>query len=88
MPYRLFIDFDLLEVLRKSSKSQRLRLEAHLRQIQEYPGNHSDYSFVDASGRYMNVSFCQDHAIYFWVDLADSHIKILRIAKRELKKDL
>ena len=86
MSYLLLVDYSLFAVIQRMTKAQRCRFETHLRKIQIYPGNYADYTQIDKTGRLLHVSLFNDLAIYFWIDEADRHIKILRIAKRETGK--
>ena len=82
MLFRLLIDFDLVEFTRQLPAGQRKRLYAHLRKIQEYPGHYSDLIEGDPEGRRIEISFFEDLLIGYWIDMADRHVKILRLAKR------
>ncbi len=82
MLFRLLIDFDLVEFTRQLPAAQRTRLYAYLRRIQEYPGHYSDFIENDAEGRRIDISFFENLLIGYWIDTADRHVKILRMAKR------
>jgi hypothetical protein len=72
----------LFEVVDKLPPGKRRRLDQQFFRIQQYPGNSSNYSYVDPKGRLLRVSIFDELALYYWIDDADQHIKILRIAKR------
>jgi hypothetical protein len=83
MLFQLLIDFDLVDFAKQLPASQRQRLYAHFRKIQEYLGHYSDLIESDPEGRRLDVSFFEDMIICYWTDTADRHVKILRISKRQ-----
>ena len=48
-------------------------------QIRDYPGNLTDYSETDISGREFRINVFGKHAIKYWIDDADRHVKIMQI---------
>ena len=83
MSFRLLIDIDALEFIDALPPRRRRRVLDHLREIQWYPGNFSDYRERDDTGRMTDVSIFDDVRIHYWIDMADRHIKILRILTNE-----
>jgi hypothetical protein len=47
--------------------------------MRDLPYNHSDLLFMDDFGRRLDVSLFEGLAIYYWIDAADHHIKVLEI---------
>ena len=83
MNYRLLIDYEALEFLSQLKKPVQRLIHKRLREIQDYPSNHSDYQEHDPVGRPLHVSICGDYAVTFWEDFADRHFKVLEIARAD-----
>ena len=79
MPYRLLVDIEAVEVLDALPKKPKLRLLDHLRKIRSSPDDFSDYQERDGTGRRVEISVFAGHAIHYWIDHADQHIKILAL---------
>lgn len=79
MTYRLLIDLVALEWLMHLPATRRRRFVAHFHRLRDFPSVHSDFRDVDAQGRSVQVSIFDGCAIYYWVDEADRHVKILEI---------
>jgi mRNA-degrading endonuclease RelE of RelBE toxin-antitoxin system len=80
MPYRLFIAVEVIELLESLKRPRRRELLAQFRRLQDFPGHYSDYIEADETGRRVDVSVFRGLAIYYWVDEADRHVKILKLA--------
>jgi hypothetical protein len=52
---------------------------AQIRRLRDFPVNLSDSSCSDADGRRLDVSLFEGLAIYYWIDGADRHVKVLKI---------
>lgn len=79
MPYRLLIDLAALELLMQLPSARRRRFIEHFHQLQDFPSVHSDFRDADSAGRLVQVSIFDGFAIYYWIDEADRHVKILEI---------
>jgi mRNA-degrading endonuclease RelE of RelBE toxin-antitoxin system len=79
MEFRLFVDADAIDFLQNLPAEERRLLYRHLREIQKYPGNYSNYIEQDEEGRRLDVSAFQTFRVYYWADGADRHVKILEI---------
>jgi len=79
MSYRLLVDVEVIEVLDALSKKSRTRLLDHFHKIRSLPNDFSDYHERDNTGRRVEISVFLGHAIHFWIDHADQHIKILAL---------
>lgn len=77
MAYRLLIDLEVVEQLQALPATRRRFLFGHFREIEKYPAARSDYTDTDAQGRRVEVSVVEGFAIYYWIDEADRHVKIL-----------
>lgn len=79
MVYRLLIDLAALELLLCLPRAQRQRFIGHFHLLQKHPTMNSDYRDTDVTGRLVNVSVFDGFAIYYWIDEADRHVKILEL---------
>lgn len=79
MSYRLLVDVEVIEVLDALPKKSRTRLLDHFRKIRSSASDFSDYHERDGVGRRIEISVFSRHAIHFWIDHADQHIKILAL---------
>jgi hypothetical protein len=77
--YRLLIDADVIGYLRTLKRKEQDRVLARRREIAGFPGRFSDNVEFDARGRRIDVHIFDRHAIKFWDDFADRHLKILDI---------
>jgi hypothetical protein len=60
-------------------KKSRTRLLNQFRKIRSSANDYSDYHERDGVGRRIEISVFSGHAIHYWIDHADQHIKILAI---------
>jgi hypothetical protein len=81
--YRLLVDLDVIEYLHGLSPAQRWRVLEHFQRLRKFPANLSLADRPDAEGRILHISFFEDLAIYFWLDSADRHVKVLRIEAKD-----
>ncbi|MFT4588988.1 MAG: hypothetical protein ACI9VS_004220 [Candidatus Binatia bacterium] len=81
--FRLFVDQEAIDFLNSLPRRRRDSLYDRLRQIREHPGSHSDYQETDSTGRFVDISICGRHAIHYWIDHADRHIKVLEISSAD-----
>lgn len=79
MSYRLLVDVEIIETLEALPKKTRTRLLDHFRKIRAAAGDFSDYHERDNTGRRVEISVYSGHAIHYWIDHADQHIKILAL---------
>lgn len=79
MTYRLLIDLTALELLMGLPPARRRRFIAQFHRLQDFPSVNSDFRDTDKQGRLVQVSIFDGFAIYFWIDEADQHVKILEI---------
>lgn len=79
MKWRLLLDIEAVDYLSSLAATDERALRNRLRQIQAFPDNCSDFEENDASGRLLDVNLCGKFAIVYWIDLADRHVKVLRI---------
>jgi len=83
MVFRLLLDLETLVFLQNLKPAQRRRLFALLERIQEAPHRFSDFIDRDEVGRRLDVCVFEGVAVYYWVDTADRHIKVLKIIRAD-----
>ena len=79
MSYRLLVDVEIVEILAALPKKTRMRLLDHFHKLRSSPNDFSDYHERDNTGRRAEISVFSGHAIHYWIDHADQHIKILAL---------
>jgi len=77
--YRPFVDLEVISTLSALPAKNRKRLLHHLPSLRSAPDRLSDYFEHDAIGRRVEISICSGHAVHYWIDFADRHIKVLAI---------
>jgi hypothetical protein len=78
--YRLFVDLEAVEFLAASNPSLRRKLLAHLTTIEGFPETNSDDFESDLKGRRIDIAIRSGCAIHYWIDFADTHVKVLKIS--------
>jgi hypothetical protein len=84
MEYRLLVDVEVVEILDALPKKSRTQLINHFYKIRSFPENHSDYHERDNAGRRIEISIFAGHAIHYWIDSADGHVKILALKTADI----
>jgi len=79
MHYRLLVAVEIVEAIQSLPKRSRIRLLDHFNKIRSTPEGLSDYHEHDLVGRRVEISIFAGHAIHYWIDHADRHIKILAL---------
>ena len=79
MEFRLLVDLEAIAVLDTLPKKIRTRLLNHFVALRSAPDRHSDFHENDKSGRRVEISVFGDHAIHYWIDFPDRHVKVLMI---------
>ncbi len=75
--YRLLIDSEVVEQLQAMPKRQRELLFQRFREMAASPNHFCDFVEQDRVGRDLGNHVFRKHAITFWQDGADGHLKIL-----------
>jgi len=83
MEFRLLVDADVIDFLQGLPAQERRRLYRHMREIQKYPSNHSEFVVQDDEGRHLDVSTFRAFRLYYWTDGADRHVKILEVRETD-----
>lgn len=83
MKRRLLLDVEVVEYLSALPLRSRRVLWGRLREIAESPDRFEDYRQRDAVGRELSAHVFFGHAILFWDDRADRHLKILEIVSAD-----
>lgn len=79
MNRRLLLDVEVVEFLERLDHRKRVAIWKRLREIARTPDRFADYLERDVRGRDLAVHVFQGHAILYWDDLADRHLKVLEI---------
>jgi hypothetical protein len=83
MLFRLLIDLEALDFVNRVPLRPRRAIWDRIRLIQKYPANYSHYTAVEPDGKRLDVSILEGFHIFYWTDMADGHIKILRVEENE-----
>ncbi len=83
MEFRLLIDADVLSYLQDLKTSRRRLIMEHILTLRLHPRNASKFKYSDADGRSLDVSVFEEVKIFYWIDKADNHIKVLNIETEE-----
>ncbi|MEM9282651.1 MAG: hypothetical protein AAGA96_12555 [Verrucomicrobiota bacterium] len=75
--FRVLIAAEVVDTLSKLRKQEREALRLRFEAIAETPARFSDYQEKDDVGRDVDVHLFGKHAILFWHDFNDRHLKIL-----------
>jgi hypothetical protein len=73
------VDLEVISTLNAAPARLRKRLLSHLANIKVSPDRLSDYFEHDLIGRRVEISICSGHAIHYWIDFADRHVKVLAV---------
>jgi mRNA-degrading endonuclease RelE of RelBE toxin-antitoxin system len=65
MNYRLLIDYEVIEFLETLPRKDQRLLRNRFVAIQDFPGQHSDYTESDSTGRPVDIHICGKFAIKF-----------------------
>ena len=76
-PYRLLVDWEVIEKLQQLPRSTRQKLRLILVRIAATPDLLSDYREPNPRGIPLDVHLCAGFAIKYWIDFADRHVKVL-----------
>ena len=79
MNRRLLLDSDVVAYLELLPLPVRARIWQRLRAIAHAPDRWEDYHQRGVGGRDLSAHIFLGHAILFWDDLADRHVKIPEI---------
>jgi hypothetical protein len=80
---RLLLDSEVIEYLERLKTSERTAIWKRLHEILRAPDGFADYLERDARGRDVAVNVFRNHAIVFWDDISDRHLKVLEISKAD-----
>ena len=83
MEFRLLLDLQVLAFLEGLKPASRRGLLALFDRTQNSPHGFSDFIDRDDAGRRLDVCVFEGLAVYFWVDAADRHVKVLKILKAD-----
>lgn len=77
--YRLLVDLEAVVELDSLSKRDRGRLLVYFEKLRAYPENYAAASERDDRGRRIEIASHAGWLIYYWIDFADRHVKIMKV---------
>jgi hypothetical protein len=80
---RLLLDSEVVDYLDRLRAAGRAQIWKRLREIASTPDRFADYHERDAQGRALAVHVFHGHAILYWDDFADRHLKVLEITNAD-----
>jgi hypothetical protein len=80
---RLLLDVEVVEFLERLDNPKCTAIWKRLREIAAAPDRFIDYQEQDECGRDLAVHLFQGHAILYWDDFADRHLKVLEITSAD-----
>jgi hypothetical protein len=83
MNFRLLLDIEVVEFIATLPRREQIRLRKRLGEIQATPTRFADFLKPGPDGRSLDVHIHCGFAIYYWEDIADRHIKVLRIRRAD-----
>jgi len=78
-PYKLLLVYEVVMFIESLSKNSQPAFHKRLRQIENYPFNHSAFSEMDDEGRRIEINILGKYAIRYRIDDADGEIKVVEI---------
>ena len=78
-PYELLLAWAVIEQLNALPKSRRLRLGRQLLKLEETPDLLSEFADTADDGRRLEVFIFDGWAVFYWIDFADRHVKVLEM---------
>jgi hypothetical protein len=76
-PYRLLVDWEVVEQLNSLPPSLRRSLRNEFLRLKEYPDAMSEFEERADDGRMLNGIIRHGIAILYWIDFPDRHVKVL-----------
>ena len=83
MKFRLLLDIEVVEFMSALSRREQIALRKRLGEIHTSPSRFADYQERESDGRSLDVHVHFGFAIYYWEDIPDRHIKVLRIRRAD-----
>jgi hypothetical protein len=75
--YTLLLAWPVIEQLNTLPKGQRHRLGQQLLKLEESPDSLSEFAETASDGRHLDVFIFDGWAVFYWIDFADRHVKVL-----------
>ncbi len=82
-PYRLLVDWEVIEQLNRLPIRVRQALRSDILQLREFPDAMSEFEEKDDTGRTLNGIIRSGIAILYWIDFADRHVKVLAMKRAD-----
>ncbi len=84
MKYRLLVSIEVLGFLERLPARIRRSLRDMIAEIGDDPMGCSDATEYDRNGRLMHLAIRGEHALVYWIDDADRHVKVMEIHAADL----
>jgi len=75
--YELLLAWSVIERLNALPKGRRQRLGQQLLKLEESPDLLSEFASTAGDGRRLDVFIFDGWAVFYWIDFADRHVKVL-----------
>ena len=75
--YGLLLAWPVVEQLNALPKGRRHRLGQQLLKLEESPDLLSEFADTAGDGRRLDVFIFDGWAVFYWIDFADRHVKVL-----------
>ena len=75
--YSLLLAWPVIEQLNALPKNRRQRLGRQLLRLEDSPDALSEFAATSADGRKLDVFIFDGWAVFYWIDFADRHVKVL-----------
>lgn len=79
MEYRLLVELEAVRSVLAMRPALRKQFLEFFDKLRNYPDRFSVATARDSSGRILHVCGFRNHAIEYWIDFADRHVKILKV---------
>ena len=76
-PYRLLVDWSVVARLRELPGRTQRHVYAIFSRLELAPDLVSEFNATDEKGRQLDGFIVEGLAFYFWIDIADRHVKVL-----------
>jgi hypothetical protein len=75
--YELLLAWPVIEQMNALPKGRRQRLGLQLLKLEESPDLLSEFASSAVDGRRLDVLIFDGWAVFYWIDFADRHVKVL-----------
>jgi hypothetical protein len=79
MEYDLLVDLEAVRTVFAMRPALRLQFLDFFQKLRNYRDHFSIAVTRDKSGRRLHVCGFRNHAVVYWIDFADRHVKVLKV---------